>query len=142
MTLRSCTGCRKDLPAEAFYRGKRTKCRKCLSAEARAKYQQLGPDKREQARATAKARRDRNRQFMDELKAGPCTDCGGTYPPECMDWDHVRGDKLADVGSLLQATRERILAEVTKCELVCANCHRTRSRNRLAAGQPVPRSVS
>lgn len=63
---------------------------------------------------------------MDNLKDGrPCGDCGGIFPPFVMHWDHLPGYlKTADV-SVLVGTRSReiVLNELAKCELVCANCH-------------------
>jgi hypothetical protein len=29
---------------------------------------------------------------VQELKANPCVDCGGTFPRECMDYDHRIGE--------------------------------------------------
>lgn len=48
-----------------------------------------------------------------------------------MDFDHVRGEKLANVSDLVGAPTEDLLAEVAKCELVCATCHRVRTSDRL-----------
>lgn len=67
---------------------------------------------------------------LNALKSGPCTDCGGSFPPECMDFDHVRGEKIAGVSQLLTRSRLRAVAEIAKCELVCANCHRIRTKAR------------
>ena len=77
---------------------------------------------------TARARRNENQIWLDSLKSGPCTDCGETFPPVCMDWDHVRGTKVKNVGRLTHISRRMILEEISKCELVCANCHRTKNR--------------
>jgi hypothetical protein len=77
------------------------------------------------------------RAWLDGLKAGPCLDCGGTFPPCAMDWDHVRGEKKFNLGSRrgFLGSREILLAEIEKCDLVCANCHRVRTnRRRLDAG--------
>ena len=52
------------------------------------------------------------------------------FPPECMDFDHINGDKNYNVGKLVGHTRATIDAELAKCEVVCANCHRTRTKKR------------
>jgi hypothetical protein len=51
-----------------------------------------------------------------------------------MDFDHVRGEKVANVSVLVAggASRRRVLAEIAKCEVVCANCHRERTHGRQA----------
>jgi hypothetical protein len=58
-----------------------------------------------------------------------------------MDFDHVRGDKLLNVSRLRNGRLAwwRLLAELKKCEVVCANCHRIRTKLR-ADGREVPRS--
>jgi hypothetical protein len=77
---------------------------------------------------------------MDSLKRGvPCADCGDTFPPHVMHWDHLPGyQKLDEIGSMVGSRRrEAILAELKKCELVCANCHvmRTVMRARRTLGE-------
>lgn len=70
-------------------------------------------------------------EFIRDLKRGPCTDCGGTFPPECMDFDHRPGEeKLFELSKGGAKTEAAILDEIAKCDLVCANCHRIRSRQR------------
>lgn len=75
-------------------------------------------------------------EWMDSLKTAACDDCGVRFPPYVLDWDHVRGEKLVNVGQLRsgwgrKGIREVVLAEIAKCDLVCANCHRIRTHNRL-----------
>lgn len=72
--------------------------------------------------------RERNRARLDALKAVPCGDCKGTFPPECMDFDHVRGEKLFGIAVNMNISWERLEAEIAKCEIVCANCHRIRTK--------------
>jgi hypothetical protein len=64
-----------------------------------------------------------------------CCDCHQQFPACCMDFDHVKGEKTKEVGALLasSASWETIQIEIDKCELVCANCHRIRTRNRGSA---------
>jgi hypothetical protein len=82
-----------------------------------------------------KLRTQRNK-LMAVLKDHPCTDCGHKFPAVCMDWDHVRGEKSFNIGQLTAHTSwTRVLEEIAKCELVCANCHRLRTERRRNHGR-------
>lgn len=73
--------------------------------------------------------------WMVEIKSGPCADCCGLFQTCCMDFDHRDGEqKKHNVGSMFahHYSRELIESEVAKCDLVCANCHRVRTRDRHA----------
>jgi len=74
----------------------------------------------------------RRAKLASEIKSKPCTDCGNCFPPECMDFDHVRGKKLCNVAAIISSGKSDALlyAEIAKCDLVCANCHRIRTRKR------------
>lgn len=62
----------------------------------------------------------------------PCADCNKYFPYYIMDFDHIEENKVTNVAKLVsQGQRKRALAEIEKCELVCANCHRQRTWERL-----------
>jgi hypothetical protein len=45
-----------------------------------------------------------------------------------MEFDHLPGfEKTNNVGNMKSRSREAILAEIAKCEIVCGNCHRART---------------
>lgn len=72
-------------------------------------------------------------QFIRDFKKGlACLDCDKVYPSFVMEFDHVRGEKVADVSALVaKGVPESMLrAEIEKCDLVCANCHRIRTFHR------------
>lgn len=81
-----------------------------------------------------KERRYELREWAISLKEGrPCADCGGIFHHAAMQWDHLpQSLKVDHVCELVGqgATKERILEEIAKCELVCANCHAIRTYNR------------
>ncbi len=52
-----------------------------------------------------------------------CVDCGYRGDPRALQFDHVRGVKLGTVSSMLTCSWKRIVAEIEKCEIRCANCH-------------------
>ncbi len=51
-----------------------------------------------------------------------------------LEFDHVGSGKAANVSDLVStaASSARLEAELGKCEVVCVNCHRRRTRRRLA----------
>ena len=69
-------------------------------------------------------------EFLRELRARPCADCGGLFAPHQMDFDHrpgtVKRFNLTSGGSMLRPTAA-LLEEAAKCDVVCANCHRIRT---------------
>lgn len=67
---------------------------------------------------------------VDDLKSKPCTDCGRSFPAVCMDFDHRDpSSKVLAVSHMVSLgySLQRILDEIDKCDLVCANCHRVRT---------------
>lgn len=62
----------------------------------------------------------------------PCVDCG-ERDPRVLEFDHVpgRGGKLFKVSDPPNgATLADVMAEITKCEVVCGNCHSIRGKSR------------
>ncbi len=93
---------------------------------------------RDNARAWARrnplpkiARSNRFKSLMEQYKNRPCMDCGRTFPTVCMDFDHRdRSNKVTNVAAMKHYSVEKILAEIEKCDLVCASCHRIRTMTR------------
>lgn len=85
---------------------------------------------KEKVRLASKEARERRRAIIDSIKeSSPCMDCGRYYPGYVMEFDHRDSStKIDTVATLfLKASMDRILAEIAKCDLVCANCHRERT---------------
>lgn len=69
--------------------------------------------------------------LMDAAKSKPCADCGQRLPPYCMDFHHLDpGTKRADVRRLAKHKLDVLLAEIDKCIVLCAVCHRRRHHER------------
>lgn len=74
--------------------------------------------------AYRKIRHASNRKWLDGLKEGQtCLRCGFSNPA-ALQWHHLR-DKKFEIANALRLGLGRIviLAELKKCELICANCH-------------------
>jgi hypothetical protein len=69
------------------------------------------------------------RHWVDEYKMRKgCTDCGWAEHPVGLDLDHRDPEmKTADVSSLLSGKLDILMAEVEKCDVRCACCHRIRT---------------
>lgn len=73
-------------------------------------------------------------EYVNRIKAQPCADCGIQYHPMAMDFDHVpeRGKKEFCISiKKINVTLEKLDAEIAKCDVVCATCHRLRHAKRL-----------
>lgn len=66
--------------------------------------------------------------YLEYLRTHPCVVCGEP-DPVVLEFDHVRGEKRAEVSALLMKITnwKAVLAEIEKCDVVCANCHRRRT---------------
>lgn len=77
---------------------------------------------------------------IDKIKSVPCMDCGKTYHPFVMDFDHTSDDKLFNVSRVYSHSWSTIQREIEKCDVVCSNCHRLRTLARYS--QPVVSAAS
>jgi hypothetical protein len=88
-------------------------------------------------------RQDATVAFLRSLREVPCADCGGRFLPHQMDFDHRDPSAKSfyiNSGRASLKSREALLAEIAKCDVVCANCHRVRSRRQhreRLAGRPL-----
>lgn len=73
-------------------------------------------------------RRKRNTEFVfNYLKTHPCVDCGENDPIVLeFDHQHSKSRSLSDMKRQSYSI-EAIIAEIEKCEVRCANCHRRRT---------------
>ena len=129
-TPRRCSRCGCELPPSEFNRhgaGRQWWCRECF----RAYYTERREHHRRRTNAL-KSRRVREAQafVLAVLASRPCADCG-LADPVVLEFDHV-GVKRADVATLVRrGVRLGIIAaEIERCEVVCANCHRRRTARR------------
>ena len=83
----------------------------------------------------AKARKITKDFVYDYLSKHPCVDCG-EGDVVVLDFDHVKGEKVSDVSRLANvgARLWKLINEIDKCEVRCANCHRRVTHKRREAG--------
>lgn len=70
-------------------------------------------------------KRAERREQIQELVGSTCTRCGYDFPIEALDFHHKDAtEKEQSISQMLTHSWENILAEIAKCDLVCACCHR------------------
>ena len=98
-------------------------------------YKERNRDKtRKQIEESRRRRVDARLSFLAEWKVtAGCTDCGYNAHPEALEFDHLPGfDKSGNLSMAAQTvwSMKRVMEEIAKCEVVCANCHRIRTATR------------
>jgi len=134
MESRTCPGCQQTKPITEYNiknkkRGTyQVRCRSCTKAQLRIHYQANRPYYLEKARnRNQSVLEEQRKQLLAYLADHPCVDCG-EKDIVCLEFDHVRGEKLGNIGTMLgDFSWEVILEEIAKCEVRCANCHRRKT---------------
>ena len=132
--MKTCGMCREDKDGSCFYKQARSKdglqsyCKACNTKTVRKRYIS------NKSYYMDKARETRQRLILwtvEYLRSHPCVDCG-EGDPIVLDFDHISPDgKSWSIGEMLQRNmgRATVAAEMAKCAVRCANCHRRRTAN-------------
>ncbi len=132
MKSKVCAECdkRKLIKYFAANKGRRSGvqpyCRKCQKARMKSHYERNKDAYKARAYAAKKAVRD----LIRSEKNRPCMDCGNVFHFSAMDFDHrAPKEKRFSIGAWgrPQSAIHKVRAEIAKCDVVCANCHRIRT---------------
>lgn len=130
--MKRCCTCHELLPIAYFHRrsaspdGRQNRCRQCF----KIKY----VENRDELYAKILVRHlllrnQKEARLADYLVQHPCLDCGAK-DLRVLDFDHRDpSHKHAGIGLMLSGgwTWASMLAEIEKCDVRCANCHRIRT---------------
>jgi hypothetical protein len=84
-------------------------------------------ENRQQYTDRNKVRRAERRAFISELKAKSCCSRCPENDPRCLDFHHINPkEKDFTIAEVCKRnwSMENICAEIEKCIILCANCHR------------------
>lgn len=135
--MKVCTKCKFDYPAPLEdYFSKKSKaidgfqdtCKSCHSVYIKQHYVDNTSYYKSKASKSKKIRRREAMRFVvDYLKEHPCVDCG-EIDPVVLEFDHLK-DKTKAISMMIRdgLSNETIAAEIEKCEVRCANCHRRKT---------------
>ena len=137
--LRRCARCGDMKRVSEFYvKNKRTGrratiCRSCANAYGREHYRRNREAYLARAKNSRARLRGRNKtRVLNYLKGKTCVDCGED-DPLLLEFDHRDGrQKEDDVARLVMDCQwAKVEAEIAKCDIRCANCHRRRTAAQL-----------
>lgn len=134
MLHKTCNHCKINKPMSEFHKNARRidntskRCKTCASEMAKRFMDENRAEIRAYNRAWAANRRGEIRKLLWGYKSThSCVDCGASNPV-VLEFDHVHEPKICDLNGMARTMRSDtvILAEIAKCEMRCANCHRIR----------------
>lgn len=103
-------------------------------AASRRHYERNMPAMKQRAVEYTRAHRNRMRAYIWEyLSSHACIDCGES-DPIVLEFDHRdQATKVAEISNLISKAvgMGRLVAEIEKCDVRCANCHRRRTARQL-----------
>ena len=118
MNMKTCRVCNRNLDDTLFPKNGnalRNICKECQTKRVRAKQLEFV-------------------NWLQSLKT-ECSICGYRRCKEALEWHHTGGDKEFNVSKFVNSNypssknKEKVLTELSKCILVCANCHREIHKN-------------
>ena len=128
--MKHCYTCGRDLEASCFGKnrckkdGLQAQCNECRRA-TNNKYYKDSEIRRATVRRNDAARLLAIKEYIAGIKASGCIICGETTL--CvLDFHHTSNNKLDNISTLVanKGSFNNIVAEVEKCVVLCANCHR------------------
>ncbi len=127
-----CRECEKDKSDNEFFIPKsgysNHRCKECESIRKQKYYQNNKDPYKERSKSSAL----KFKQFIEEYKSTrSCIKCGESDPC-CLDFHHINpDDKKYKLPSLKRGySIKTILNEISKCKILCSNCHRKLHANR------------
>lgn len=136
MSQKYCAKCDTQKPLEEFGKnrakkdGLATSCKECRNGYAKGWYAENTEAHIAAVQVSKSARKMKAQTaVIEHLIKHPCVDCGET-DIEVLDFDHREpAEKEHGVAKLVAdgAALDKIAAEIAKCDVRCANCHRRRT---------------
>lgn len=127
---KQCVTCSISKDLELFSRKgskHQSRCKECTRKYDKEYYQKNIDKRKQRKRETSRIIRTRNSQYIYEyLRCHPCVDCGISNPL-VLEFDHVSGDKLYNISEMSSLSLTKIIDEINKCLVRCANCHRIKT---------------
>ena len=106
-----------------------------FKANEAAKMRQWRKDHPVEYKQQYQAEFEKKKQVLLDARLSGCMYCGEKHPA-CLDFHHRdRTTKEGHIGEFRKFGLQRVLAEIAKCDVLCANCHRKHHRDERQAAK-------
>lgn len=129
METKTCTKCGLEKPLTEFnFKNKKlnkrqSMCKCCQQERQRELYNLSYKYKnKDRYKENRKKYRVKIRKLIQDIKACGCVICG-EKDVCCLDFHHLE-DKDFSIAHATEVSTERLYKEISKCVVLCANCHR------------------
>lgn len=122
--MRTCYRCKEGKELSEFHKrgdGHQYLCKSCRKIVRKEHY-----DKNiDKYHELSKIYSSEKRKWLKEYKTTLfCIQCGETHPA-CLEFHHRNpNEKKFEISECGGRSKERVLLEIAKCNVLCANCHR------------------
>ena len=128
--MKICNRCQQSKPYSCFGLKNAEKliyqssCKECHNEYTKKHYQLNKSIYLENADKNRKRKHSINREIVDNTKLVGCKYCNEKEIC-CLDFHHINDDKEYTISKMMHSYgKKKLLLEISKCEVVCANCHR------------------
>jgi hypothetical protein len=126
--FKTCCKCNETKAASEFSGKTATYCRPCFGAYRKALRQKHkeNPEWLTREKPQSKENKaERRAYYVEYLRTHPCAHCGEA-DPIVLEFNHIDPSQKTSLVSKLcnQGSMETLKAEIEKCEVLCANCHK------------------
>ena len=124
--MKFCNTCQTSKPDDQFSKkgkGLQSRCKACHTNYLKEHYN----NNKIYYKDKASISRQGKRQWMRDFKATLACSACGENDPCCLDFHHTNGEEKEFLVSGMAGhgvSKDKILKEIAKCVVLCANCHR------------------
>jgi len=123
--MKICSKCKQEKELIEFNKhryGVTSWCKECVRSRSKQHYEENGISLKEKKKLYIQQRREWFNEFKKTLK---CIKCGENHIA-CLDFHHrdPKQKEFSIAGAVSHSNKEKVIKELEKCDVLCANCHR------------------
>jgi len=123
--MKICSKCKQEKELTEFNKhryGVTSWCKECVRDRSKQHYEENNISLKEKQRLYIQQRREWFNEFKKTLK---CIKCGENHIA-CLEFHHrdPKQKEFSIAGAVSHSNKEKVIKELEKCDVLCANCHR------------------